>query len=53
MPLYKPSDHAWSLIFVLTGMCMVLIFKHFGVDRPCVGGHWRWPTSLNVNQQKD
>jgi hypothetical protein len=38
MTLYKPSDQAWSWFFVVTGMCMVIIFKHFGVDTNLAAG---------------
>ena len=36
--LYKPSDQAWSWFFVITCMCMVLIFEHFGVDTNLASG---------------
>jgi hypothetical protein len=38
MTFYNPSDQAWSWFFVLTGMFMVLIFKHFGVDTNLASG---------------
>lgn len=31
MTVFKPSDQTWAWIFVLTGMCMVLVSKHFGI----------------------
>ena len=31
MTTIKPSDQTWAWIFVLTGMCMVLVSRHFGI----------------------